>query len=121
MRHRICNDNGLGSSKPNILNNNGKINKNYANDVLNTYFKNEKWFDYEINKNYIIVGIEPTYQFDRLKLICIHKNKLQSFISQGRANGPYGSNIMYKQKFYSDYKYKCKFTNFVEKWHKILF
>lgn len=39
----------------------------------------------------------------------------------GKAWGPYGSGLVIKEKYYSEYKRKSKFVKFVDKWHNVLF
>lgn len=121
MRHRIVNGTGFGNPNPVILDNKGKIRTDLGNDVLKTYFSKEEYCDYTRKKDFILLGVEPAYQYEDLKVICIHRDINKSYIETGRAFGPYGSGIRATTKFYGDYKYNCKFTRFINKWHSKLF
>jgi hypothetical protein len=74
-----------------------------------------------VNENCVMVGIEPAYQYQRLLIITIHKNKELSFIRDGYAWGGYGSGVRQKTKFYGEFKRSCQFTRFVDKWHTYMF
>ena len=121
MRHRIVTGTGFGNSAPVLLDNKGTINALFALAALKEYFEHEEGFDFQINKNYVNIGREPGYQYERLKIISIHKDKDKSFIQTGKAWGPYGSQIAQSKKHYSEYKYNSKFVKFVDKWHEVLF
>jgi hypothetical protein len=120
MQRRLVN-NGLGANTKVLLDNKGEINKEFADAALAEYFAKEKGYDFQITEDSITIGIEPTYMFDKLKLISINKDKSKSYIKKGIAFGAYGSQILGKPKAYSQYKRKCKFTLFVDKWHKVLY
>jgi hypothetical protein len=121
MRHRIVTGTGFGNSAPVLLDNKGTINALFALAALKEYFGYEEGFDFQINKNYINIGREPGYQYERLKIISIHKDKDKSYIQTGKAWGPYGSQIVQNKKHYGEYKYNSKFVKFVDKWHEVLF
>lgn len=121
MRHRIVTGTGFGNSAPVLLDNRGEINKEFAAAALKEYFEREEGFDFQLNKKYVNIGLEPAYQYERLKIISINKDKDKSFIMTGKAWGPYGSQIAKSQKSYSEYKYNSKFVKFVDKWHEVLF
>lgn len=122
MRHRVVSVfTGIGNADPVILDNKGKLNKKFANEVTDLYFKKIGGFDFKVTKNSVLVGIEPAYQYERLIVICINKNKKESYKQYGKAFGAYGSQIAKTTKFYKEYKNKCKFTKFVDKYHGILF
>lgn len=124
MRHRICNMTGLGNSDPGILDNKGKLNKKYADAAYDEYFSKQgqsDGFDFHVNENCVMVGIEPAYQYQRLLIVTIHRNKELSFIRDGYAWQGYGTGLRKKTKFYGEYTYSCKFTRFVDKWHRELF
>lgn len=121
MRHRLINSIGFGNPSPVLLDNKGKINNDFAMDALRTYFSKEFGFDFNITKNEIAIGIEPAYQYERLKIISINKDKSKSYIQTGKAWGPYGSQIAKNTKTYKEYKNKSKFVKFIDKWHPILF
>lgn len=121
MRRRICDLIGFGNNKPCLLDNSGELDKQLAEEALKAYFSKEGGFDFKCNKNSISIGIEPTYQGDELKLITISRNKKKSFISTGKAFGPYGSGIRKTTRHYFAYKYKSKFVKFIDKWHKHIF
>lgn len=119
MRHRIAAITGLGNPNPVLLDNKGKLNYKFADAVVETYFP--EGFDYKIMRDQVLVGIEPSYQFDPLKIVAIHKDKKKSFIQTGRAWGGYGSQLSTTTKCYSEYKYKSKFVKFIDQWHDKLF
>lgn len=119
MRHRIFSGNGLGNPDKVLLNNKGNLNNEFADAALVEYFS--EGFDFQISGDSIAIGIEPAYQYDRLKIISIHKNKENSYIRTGKAWGPYGSQIVSSVKIYKDYKNNSKFIRFVDKWHAVLF
>ena len=121
VRHRIVSGTGLGNPDKELLDNKGKINIAFAEDAINKYFSAWKGLDYKINKDEILVGIEPAYQYEKLLILSICANKNKSYLRRGIAWGGYGSDIASSIKFYSGYKRKCKFTNFIDKWHPILF
>lgn len=121
MRHRMASGFGLGNPSQPLLNNKGAVNGSFASDAITEYFQRYEGFDYQINEDEILVGIEPAYQYDRLKIIRICKNKSDSYIQIGRAWGPYGSQIGSTTKYYKDYKNKSKFVRFVDRWHVELF
>jgi len=121
MRHRIVTNIGLGNPDPVLLDNQGSINKEFGDEAIDAYFSKEEGFDFQIETDRITIGIEPAYQYERLKLVSINKNKINSFMKRGKAWGPYGSGIASNIKYYGDYKLNCKFTRFVDRWHPILF
>lgn len=121
MRHRMVSGTGLGNPDEVLLDNKGTINAAFAKDALYVYFDEEAGFDFQIKKNSVSIGIEPGYQYERLKIIHINKNKSKSYIQYGRAWGLYGSQIAKNTRYYSEYKTKSKFIKFVDKWHAELF
>lgn len=116
MKRRMCSVNGLGSGSTSLLSNNGNLNKVFCSEALEEFFKKHEYFDFQINSDGVLIGIEPTYQYDELFIICIHSDKNKSYIQHGKAWGPYGSDVAKRIKFYSDYKNECKFTKFIDKW-----
>ena len=115
---------GLGNPDMAILSNKGRlapIVKKMASEAIGLYFKKWGGCDYEIGDNEIKLGIEPAYQFEDLKIIVLYRRKESSYLRTGRAFGIYGSGIKSKYRFYSDYKIKCKFKKFVDKWHPKIF
>lgn len=121
MRHRISPHTGLGNPSPIILDNRGHLKKKYADFMLDGYFKEHGGYDFKVTREFVDVGIEPSYQYDQLFIIRIHKNKKLSFIQRGKAWGLYGSQIVQRKKYYSEYKYKSKFTKMVDEFHGVLF
>ena len=124
MRHRLGHITGLGNPNPALLNNKGTPTKAVSDmfdEALVLYF--EKWggADFRIEKDFVRVGIEPAYQGEHMQIIQIHKDKDESFIVTGIARGAYGSEICSTTKMYADYKNKCKFTKFIDKWHPLIF
>lgn len=121
MRHRMILGTGLGNPDSVLLDNKGTINSEFAEDALSYYFNSEEGFDFQITDDSITIGIEPAYQYDRLKLISINKDIRKSYIKTGKAWGPYGSQIAANIKIYGNYKRKSKFVKFVNKWYPKLF
>lgn len=124
MRHRIASGFGFGNSDRGILDNKGKLNKKYADDAYETYFSKQgqaEGFDFHVNESCVMVGLEPGYQYERLLIVAIHKNKEMSFIRDGYAWQGYGTGLRKKTRFYGEFKYNCKFVRFVDKWHGKLF
>lgn len=121
MKHRLISGTGFGSNVKVELNNKGKVNKKFADAAIEAYFQKWDGFDFQIENNFVAVGIEPSYQYDPLKIVTITKNKEDSFIRTGHAFGAYGSGLVSKTKTYKDYKINGKFKKFVDTWHPILF
>ncbi len=92
-----------------------------AKEAVRLYFGKWEGCDYEVDVDYVKLGIEPAYFGENLKIICIRKNIGNSFLRTGRAFGMYGSGIKSKYRFYSDYKINGKFKKFVDRWHGKLF
>ena len=136
MRHRIgvLNSTGLGNPNAQLLD--CKVTKNKIRNIIinecaeeayKIFFKGTKldfeYCDAQASSNglEIKVGIEPTYMYEPLKIMIIHKKKENSEFMTGYAWGVYGSDIVSKTKYYSEYKTKGKFVKFVDKWHNKLF
>lgn len=118
MKHRLVN-NGFGANAEVYLNNQGTLDNNFANAVLDLF--GYDGLDYQVDENAVSMGIEPTYQYDELKIITIRKNKEDSTYITGKAFGPYGSQVVSRTKRLGDYKRQTKITKFVDAWHPILF
>jgi hypothetical protein len=112
---------GIVNASPELLSNKGTLPKEFAAAALTAYFSDEEGFDFEIRDDSVTVGIEPTYQYDKVKLISICRDKSWSHIKIGKAWGSYGTQIGATTKYYGDYKYKSKFIKFVDAWHHRLF
>jgi len=122
MKRRICTIiTGLGGNSKSILTNNGEIDKEFGAEATKEYCKKWGGFDFQIEDKKLMIGIEASYMYDKVKIITIHKNKELSSITTGYCVGAYGSDVLSQSKHYIDYKYKCKFTNFIDKWHKEIF
>ena len=117
MRHRIVGITGFGNPDKVLLDNTGKLDKKFADDALDTYFSEEEYFDFKVTDDLIVVGVEPAYQHEKIKIIGIAKDKDKSFIRSGTSFGPYGSRIVSTTREFKSYKNYCKFTRFVNKWH----
>jgi hypothetical protein len=122
----MCSCTGLGGSSDTIMNNewseNQVINefiKTMGDEAISLYFEDYEGFDFGIEDNSITIGIEPTYQYDNLRIIHINKNKDDCYYQTGKAFGLWGSRILSKTKYYKDYVKKCKFKNFVDKWQPL--
>lgn len=123
MRHRIVTGTGLGNPEKEKLSNQGKLNSKLiriARLAFVTYFPDG--FDHELHDDgSVTFGIEPAYQYERLKMVHIDKKKARSYISQGKAWGPYGSQIAATTRYYKDYKFKSKFVKFIDQAHAEIF
>lgn len=120
VKHRICTAHGLGVNTQVWLNNEGDFtSKVQFGDAAMKYLGVEG-VDFQIEKDRVSIGIEPTYQYDKLKIIVIHQDKRLSSITDGIAWGHYGSDVVVKRKYYHDYKYNSKFVKFVDQWHSTL-
>jgi hypothetical protein len=122
--HRMVSTLGLGNPKEPILDNKGTINRSFAFDFLKTFLPTTSQacdFSIKDGGNTIMIGIEPTYQYDRMKIISISKDIDKSFFLSGIAWGGYGSNLVYTKKLYNEYKIRSKFIRFVDKWYPKLF
>lgn len=96
-----------------------------SKDAYETFFKGTK-LDYDgvdaQSREYEVrVGIEPSYQFDPLKIVCVSRTKENSYIMTGRAVGDWASRVIATKKYYSEYQRQTKFVRFIDKWHPILF
>lgn len=126
MRHRMgcANSTGLGNASPALLNNNGVLDsiiKKILKEAIELYFKKWEGCDYQIDQDKVLLGIEPAYQYENLKIICISKTKENSYIETGTAWEAYGSGIAKKRKYYGEYKNRSKFIKCIDKWHPKLF
>ena len=126
MRHRMgcASQTGLGNPSPAMLGNGGNLTKPIKamfKEALQLYFNKEEGFDYDIYDNEIYFGVEPSYMYEHLKIICIKRNKERSYIESGYAHGAWGSDIARSGKAYSEYKNNCKFTRFIDKWHEKIY
>ncbi len=127
MRHRIgiAGYTELGNPDPVLLNNKGKLSKNMKammKESMKLWKPLEYGVDYQLMPLLgIAFGREPSYQYDPLFIIYISKNKGKSYIQTGKAFDSYGSGIRSRVKLYRDYKYKSKFTRFIDRWHNLVF
>lgn len=121
MRHRIVTGTGFGNPDPVLLDNTGDLDTDFGTEALGAYFDYFGGFDYKVTKTGVTIGYEPAYQYERLRIIHIDKDINKSYIQNGKAWGPYGSGIAKTTKYYSEYKRKCKFKNFIDRWHSGLF
>jgi len=127
MRHRmgVGGITGFGNPRQARLRNNKqfltKEIKQFCKDSLKEYFSKDGWLDFDIEENRITVGQEPAYMYEHLNILCLQKEKGNSFFQTGIAWGGYGSSIAITTKFYKNYKYKSKFIRFIDKWHKIIY
>lgn len=126
MRHRmgIGALTGLGNPSKALLNNTGTMHgsiKDMLDEAIDLYFKKWGGCDYEIGESAVMLGIEPAYQFENLKIICLRRKKENSYLRTGRAFESWGSGIRSTHRFYGDYKIRGKFKKFVNKWHPRIF
>lgn len=127
LRHRLTEGiyTGLGNPSAPILNNvwskKESVNdfiKTMGDDAISLYFKDIGGFDFDISEDSITLGIEPAYKYDKLKLIHLEKNKDNCYYQTGIAFGYYGSDILSNTRYYKNYKKKCKFKDFIDKWYE---
>ena len=90
-------------------------------EAIELYFKQWGGVDYMVHLDGFTFGIEPSYQYDKLKIIEIDKDKEKSFIIDGKSWGAYGSEVVLKTRYYKDYKKNGKFKKFVDYWHPRIF
>lgn len=135
MRYRMGGSahTGLGgNNSPHLINERGTGNKKRddairacAKDAYETFFKDTALDHGYVNAGVqgfeIRFGIEPSYMYEDLKMICFDESKKCSRIVTGIAWGPWGSHIASNQKFYDQYKRRAKFVRFIDKWHEILY
>jgi hypothetical protein len=121
MRHRIVSGTGFGNPEPALLTNTGNVDKEFAEAAIKAYFEDWEGFDYDVTDDVVKVGIEPAYQYDKLKILEIHRDKSKSSIRHGKAWGAYGSKLVSTVKTYGEYKRRNKFVKFVDEWHGRLF
>jgi len=120
MYHRISQGTGLGNPRQARLLNIGKLSpvmKECIEEAIELFFKKWGGVDYMLHLDGITFGIEPSYQYDKLKIIEINVDKANSWIMDGKAWGAYGSELVSTSKRYSEYKKNGKFKKFVDKWH----
>lgn len=129
MRHRLASSIGIGNPEPEILlNNNIKLEQSefwddFYHDLVNACYemKDLEGFDFQVNDDSFLVGVEPAYKYDRLCLIKFDfEDKNKSHIQTGISFGPYGSQIVSRMRLYGDYKKKSKFVKFIDKWYLLL-
>lgn len=128
MRHRISNLTGLGNPEPVILNNNYQLKtcefwENFLEDSFKYFnvIKEYGGFDFNIEENLFLYGIEPSYEGDELEIICFNfKDKNKSYLLKGKSYGPYGSKVKTECKFYKDYEKESEFIKFIDKWYNDL-
>jgi len=122
MRHRIgiASNTGLGNLSSELMDNRGKVNRTMLKEATTLFFSKWGGCDYSVKENGILMGIEPAYQYDYLKVIFLARDKGKSYFEQGRAWGAWGSEIASTRKYYADYKRKSKFVRFIDKWFKNL-
>lgn len=122
MRHNInAGFTGLENCNLSLLNNKGNLPKEFLEEALETFFKNYGYLDFNIEKDEILIGVEPAYQGQDLKIIGINKDIFHCYSETGHAFGAYGTGIRSRKKYYGHYKNNCKFSLFIDKWHKELF
>lgn len=110
---------GLGNPSPPLMNNEGKVSLRMLTEAMELFFKGEP-IDYQIKDDGILIGFEPAYQYEHLRVIFIAKDKAKSYIENGVAWGSYGSGIASTRKYYREFKYKSKFVKFIDKWNEAI-
>ena len=68
MRHRMIDfHTGLGNPSKELLDNSGKVSKKILKEATELFFKKYGGCDYKVTKEGILIGIEPAYQYEKLK------------------------------------------------------
>jgi hypothetical protein len=123
---------GLGGGGPSLIdgketpdNKLNKLIKQCSKEAYMIFFKGTEDHDWGFvdaakDEYEIKIGIEPSYQYEPLKMLCITLHKEFSYISTGIAFGLYGTGIRQRKRIYRYYKRNSKFIKFVDKWHKKL-
>lgn len=129
MRHRITAvHTGLGNPSPELMDNQwsederfNQLLQSVLSQAIDLYFTEKGGVDFKISEEGVLFGYEPAYQYERLKLIFIGKDKDLSYISTGKAWGGYGSNVVINKKYYREYLRQSKFVKCIDRWHQLLF
>jgi hypothetical protein len=109
---------GLGGNAEVYLDNKGKLPLVVKNSIRILF---NYGCDYHADKDVLMFGIEPTYQYERLYIFSINKDINKSYVLRGKAWGSYGTDIVKTIKNYSDYKYKSKLVKFIKEIHNFYF
>lgn len=126
VRHRICEGlTGIGNSEPIVLENNVKLkDKTFWDEFYEAAAKafpliqRCEGFDYALRDTEFRFGIEPSYIQDPYLVVSFFfPDKGSCYIERGLATGFYGSKVVYKTKFYRDYKRESKFIRFIDEWY----
>lgn len=134
MRRRIsgAGHTGLGNSAPHKIDGKPTGDKKFdamvrkcSKDVYETFFKgtemDDGYVDAQVKNGEVMIGIEPGYMYERLKIIVIAEHIGESKMITGYAWGAWGSDIRQSERRYDDLKRKAKFAKFVDRWHPLLF
>lgn len=81
----------------------------------------EGYCDAGFDNNEIRVGIEPTYQYQYLKMIVIPENIQDSYLVIGWAASAWASKILCNHYYYRDYVRYGKVKRFIKKWHTVFY
>lgn len=96
-----------------------------SKDCYFTFFKGTKMdfgiCDAQLSGSEARFGVEPTYMYERLKMIVIDWEKKISYIENGYSWGGWGTGIRATRAYYKDKKTNSKFKRFVDKWHSKIF
>jgi len=119
---------GLGNPSKELINGipsknkklNALVNK-ASKEAYELFFKYFGHCDAQIARGEIIIGVEPAYMYEDLKIIRIDFDKELSSFQTGYAFGGWGSGIRSTTRYYKEYKYTSKFIKFIDKWHPVLF
>lgn len=115
---------GIGNPDRERLSNQGDLadtQKAMLDEAIPLWFDYWSGCDYQLGPDAIEFGIEPAYFGDNLKIISIARDKDESYYATGRAFGMWGSGVRSKVRRYGDYTRKSKFTEFVDKWHPLIY
>lgn len=122
MYHRIVQNTGLGNPQRALLRNKGKKPpKKFCDAAVDAYFQRWEGFDYMREENCVSVGMEPSYQYERLLIINITRDKNDCHMIRGKSWGHYGSGVVKETRWYRDLVRNSKFKRFIDTWHPILF
>ena len=128
MKHSIASALCLGGNLEIKLDNNGELHPRefwdeFLDDAEKSFkiFEEYMGFDFHLDNDTFLFGIEPTYKFDPIYIIKFDFNdKSSSYVMRGTALGPWGSSVSSKTKYYGEYKKKSNFTKFVDRWFDVL-
>lgn len=123
---------GLGNSAPNLMDGEPTGDRKRdraisacAKDFYEKFIKgtriDEGYADAGVRGNSVIVGVEPSYEYERMKVVVLYPSKEMSRLIEGIARGGWGSNVVKRERLYCELTRDCKLRRFVDEWHGKLF